>query len=567
MPRLRVSHGLAAAAVFSVAVNMLVLATPLYMLQVYDRVLATRNTDTLLYLTLIALFAIAIYGVMDAVRQEILVGIARWWEENARPKVFAGALRRSRYGGPIPTGIFTDVATTRSFLTGPSVMPLFDAPWVPFFIFVIWMMHPWLGLVAIGSALVLLSLAFLNDISTRKHLRKASLLQTRSDAQASQFVRGSDNVLAMGMTTSLTRLHKQASGEQIQAFGLAARRNARISGLSKSMRIAMQVAVLGVGALLVIRAEISAGAMIASSIILGRALAPLEQFIGAWRQMVNALDARRRLKSLIDETHTDSADHLKLPTPVGALALEDVYYAPKATGHNILENVSFGLEAGAALAIIGPSGSGKSTLCRLIVGAISPSSGQAKLDGAAFDQWNPGQLGETVGFVSQNSELFFGTVAQNIARFAEVEDETVVAAAKLAGCHEMILGLPGGYNSQVGDNGQFLSGGQRQRIALARAVYGEPKLVVLDEANAFLDVDGEFALLRAINELKQKKVTIVMVTHRTALLKPMDKLSVLRGGRLVAFGERDRVLKDLNLVRNQTGDGREAAGPGSQKAL
>ena len=548
-PRISLTRGLLVVALFSIALNLLVLTTPLYMLQVYDRVLATQSLDTLKFLTIIALVAVAAYAGLDAVRQSIMTGLARWWEENVRPTIFLSALAKARSGNRLGGSIYGDVSTVRAFLTGPSIAPIFDGPWVPFFITAIWLLHPWLGLTAIGAALLLLALAVINDLTTRKPLRKAALLTQRGDAHANQFLHSSDSVLAMGMGPTLVERQTQFHEEQISAFSIANNRSALVTGISRGVRIAVQIGILGIGAMLVIRNELSAGGMIAASIILGRALAPLEQLIGAWRQLINMRDARQRLRTLIDEADDDSLLHLSLPEPRGAIRIEDLTYAPAGTTRPIIDNVSMSIEPGEAIAIVGPSGSGKSTLCKLIVGAIVPGSGRVSLDGATLDQWSPRQFGKAVGYVSQSTELFAGTIAQNIARFEDAADATIIEAAKTAGCHDMILGLPKGYNSDIGDFGGFLSGGQRQRIALARAVYCKPRVVVFDEANAFLDVDGEFAFLKAIDFLKRHHSTIILVTHRTALLKPIDKVAILRGGRLVAFGDRDRVLRDLNPVR------------------
>ncbi|MEO1197719.1 MAG: type I secretion system permease/ATPase [Pseudomonadota bacterium] len=533
---------------FSVLLNLLVLTSPLYMMEVFDRVLSTRNLDTLLYLTLIALFAIAVYGVLDGVRLSILTGIAQWWEQRARPLLFSTVLAQVRSGNNESVGTFQDVSTVRQFLASPSVAPLFDAPWVPAFLAVIYLLHPYLGLFAIGAALALLTLAFINEIVTRKALRESSRMGSALSTETQQFLRGADLIEAMGMRRTLADRQLSAHASQLDTFGRAAHRGGMVSGMSKAVRFGVQVGILGLGAYLVVLGELTAGGMIAASIILGRALAPAEQLIGAWKTFVSAREAYGRVRGVLRAADT-AHDRTLLPAPKGDLFIDNVSYIPTGGTHPIVNEVSMGVAPGTAVALVGPSGSGKSTLCRMIVGAIPPNSGKIRIDGAEIDAWHPEQLGRDIGYVPQGFELFQGTVRQNISRFTEATDKAVVEAAKLAGCHDMVLSLGQSYDSQVGDGGRFLSGGQRQRVALARALFGEPKLIVLDEANAFLDVDGEAALLRAIAAMRDKGCAVILVTHRPSLLGPIDKVAIMRDGKLTRYGPRDEILRELNVVR------------------
>lgn len=537
--------------VVSVAINLLVLTSPIYMMQVFDRVLPTRSTDTLVYLSLIALAAVLVLGLLDGLRQSISVGMAQWWEQRIRPAVLDLALASARRGDPRPAGAFADIAAVRAAVAGPAIVPVFDAPWMPLYLAAIWMLHPMLGVTALAAAIVLAGLAFLNEIATRRLVAGNNQEQRSLDAEAQQFLRGADAVAAMGMATTVATRQFDGHAAQLRSFGRAGRVGGMIAGLGKGLRFAVQIAILGLGALLVLRGELTAGGMIAASIILGRALAPVEQLTGSYRTLISARQAHRRLKQLIASAPA-GAEPMLLPAPRGEVRLEAVTYVPAGGGKPVVEGVSFTLEPGTALGLIGPSGSGKTTLCRMIVGAIAPTRGAVRIDGTEVGHWNPDQLGRAVGYVPQTLDLFAGTVRQNIARFTDAPDPAVTAAAELAGCHAMIAGLPRGYDTELGDGGRLLSGGERQRIALARALFGDPRLLVLDEATAFLDAEGEAALLQAVATLRLRGASVIVVTHRPSLLGPINKVAILQKGRLTAFGDRDAILKQLRLVADAT---------------
>lgn len=533
----------------SVFVNILTLVSPVYTLEIFDRVLPTRSVDTLLYLTLIALFLIALLGMFDALRQSVLSHIASWWTETNRPLVFATTLRLSRMGGEPAADPLTDVQTVRNFMSGQSVIPLFDAPWVPFFVIAIWILHPLLGALALVSSIILFLLALITDAIGRRPTLEAAVAQSQLDRSAANYLRGADPVSAMGMESTLTDQQVTGQLRQTAVLQRAVTSGATIAGISKSIRIAVQMLIMGLGAYLVVNLDLTAGGMIAASIILGRALAPVEQMIGAWRTLINARDANRRIVSLLN-LNEGGLDQLLLPTPRGEVTARGLRYEIRTVPRPIINGVSIDLNPGTITGLVGPSGSGKSTLCRLLVGSATPTAGTVRIDGADLQDWHPDQIGPAIGYMSQGYELFTGTVRENIARFRDdATDEEVVSAAAAAGCHDTILQLPQGYASQVGEGGRFLSAGQRQRISLARALFRSPRLIVLDEPNAFLDGDGEVALAETVTALKSAGCTLLIVTHRPGLLRVVDRIAVMRDGRIEALDSRDVILQRLNSPR------------------
>jgi PrtD family type I secretion system ABC transporter len=542
------------AALFSTFINVLVLTTSLYMWQVYDRVLASRSFDTLCYLTLIALVALLALGLLEVARSHLLVNASAWLEQRLGPATFARALDNGLRGAAYRTEALRDLREVRNFLGSPSILVLFDAPWAPLFMAVIYVLHPLLGVVATGAALVLLALAVLNDVATRRQLKAASESGARALRRAEAGVRNAEIVDALGMQQNLLR---RWAHDNIEAIGLqarAARRGGIVLGLSKAFRLAVQVLMLGTGAYLVLRQELTGGAMIAGSIILARALAPIEQAIGAWKQVQGARAAYRRLDVCFAEPPR-RPDAMPLPQARGDLEVEHVSFAVAALGtagggRIILKDISLELRAGEALVVLGPSAAGKSTLARLLVGLQQPGSGHVRLDGADLFPQSREAVGPQLGYLPQEVALFSGTVAENIARLAgEPNPGGVVEAAQTAGCHEMILRLPQGYETEIGDGGAQLSGGQRQRIALARALYGRPTLVVLDEPNSNLDAEGEAALAQALIALKARRTTVVLISHRPTFLTSVDKALVLRDGTAEFFGHLPDALSRLQAAR------------------
>jgi PrtD family type I secretion system ABC transporter len=536
---------------FSLAINILQLASPLYMMQVFDRVLASRSGDTLVMLTLITVLAVAVMALLDAIRSQMLVRVGNWLDDRLGPTVFSGALRTALRSDPARAAQgLRDLATVRGFMTGPSVTPLLDAPWTPIFIVALFVLHPMLGLVGMLGGAVLFGLAILNEFVTKRPLREAGLAATKSHQRAEAALRNAEVIRAMGMGEGVLRLWRRESVGTMEAQRAAGTRGVAVLALSRFSRITVQTVILGAGAWLVIQHEASAGAMFASSFLLGRALAPVENAISTWKSLVAARLARRRLAELVSAMPAEEAG-MELPRPQGELVVERVVFVPPGGDEPTLRGVSFELAPGEVLGVIGPSAAGKSTLARLIAGTWTPTAGKVRLDGADIAVWHDSNGSHHVGYLPQDIELFAGTVRDNIARLGEASPSDIIEAAKLVGLHEVIMRLPRGYNSEIGEAGLKLSGGQRQRIGLARAIFGKPRLVVLDEPNASLDHEGEEALHKAIAKLKSMGTTIVMIAHRPSILGLADKLLLLRNGMVDAYGSRTEVIAKLNAANRQ----------------
>ncbi|HRK95087.1 MAG TPA: type I secretion system permease/ATPase, partial [Rhodospirillales bacterium] len=533
---------------FSLFINVLVLTSPIYMMQMYDRVLSSGRVETLVFLTLIAGLAILVMGALEVVRGRLLARIGGWMETSLSPELIGSSLRSALVGAQATAQPLRDLGTVRAFLGGTGVNAIFDAPWAPIFLAIIYWLHPVLGLIGIGAAVVLLAIAVLNELWSRRLLREAGRLTLANTQRADAAIRNAGVFHAMGMLDGflfgwMGRTERAQSG-QLQASD----RSAVIIGASKFFRVFVQILILGAGAYLVLRDELTSGGMIAASILLGRALAPVDQAIGAWKSMVAARDAFDRIKRLLDQFPPRPAA-MPLPAPRGQLACEGVTYVVHGRDRPILNQVTFTLAAGDVLGVIGPSAAGKSTLCKVLVGMWVPTHGHARLDGADLSAWPPSQLGQFIGYLPQDVELFSGTIRDNIARLIPDPDPAaVVEAARIAGVHDMILRLPKGYESEIGEGGSFLSGGQRQRIGLARALFGRPQLIVLDEPNASLDAEGEESLIAAIRTAQGWGATVVLVAHAPRVLQPANKLLFLRDGRSELFGERDAVLAKLRAV-------------------
>ena len=530
------------AGLFSFAINVLLLVPAIYMLQVFDRVLSSRSEETLVMLSAGALLALAMMAVLDVLRARLLaacgVALDRW----LGPSVLQGLLQQTaRLGGTEHLNGLRDVGTLRGFLVGAGVISLFDAPWLPLFLLLIYLFHPVLGLVAIAGALLMLALAALNERFTRRPLERVQAEGRRSGRFIDSLTRNAEVVSALGMQRAVTQRWGVLNEATLREQREASRLGATFSGLTKLTRQAIQMTMLGVGAYLVISQHLSAGVMIASTIILGRALAPVEMLVGGWRALVDVRSAWSRLTKLL-EANPAAAPGTELPAPRGSVSVERVTFAFPRAERPVLRGVSFSLPSGESLGIIGPTAAGKSTLARLLIGVWKPLSGAARLDGVDVSAWERAQLGPYIGYVPQAVDLFAGTVAENIARLAAPDSAAVVRAAQRAHAHDMILRLPKGYDTETGEAGEGLSPGQRQRIALARALYGEPRLVVLDEPNANLDAEGDDALMRAMHDLKLAGVTVVVIAHRPSLLGGVDKLLVLKDGAAAQFGPRAEIM-------------------------
>ncbi|MFN4090749.1 MAG: type I secretion system permease/ATPase [Alphaproteobacteria bacterium] len=528
--------------VFSLGVNLLMLTVPVYMMQMFDRVVPSRNVDTLLWLSLIAVVALGVMAALEGVRGRLMVRLANWFDRELSGPLLAGAFNDSlRTGGARGAQPLRDLAQVRATLTGGGLFPLFDAPWVPIFIVVIFLLHWHLGIIAVVGGVIVFACAMLNDVTTREPLKEANAAGARSLYRADAVVRNADVVAAMGMMTDLVRRWGRDNEGGLSKQIEASDRANIITSSAKLARMLVQIGMLGYGAWLVTLHELTGGGMIAASIILGRAMAPLEQSIGAWRGLVAARSSFRNICELLERTPA-VGEGMKLPVPTGRLSVEALTFVPPGSREPLLRNVGFQLQPAEVLGLIGASAAGKTTLARLLVGSWEPTAGHVRLDGADVAGWEAVDRGRHVGYLPQDVELFEGTIRENIARLGEASDEAVVAAAELAGVHEMILRLPQGYDTQIGEGGLRLSGGQRQRIALARAVFGTPRLIVLDEPNSNLDNEGELALTHAIRRLQASGTTIVIIAHRPSILSHVDKLLVLRQGMVEAFGPRDEIM-------------------------
>ena len=533
------------AALFSLAINLLLLAPPLYTLQVFDRVLSSSSRETLLVLTFAALVALALMALLDVLRARLLVAGGVLLDRRIGPQVLDGLLAQTaKLNGAAYLNGLRDVNTLRGFLGGAGLIALFDAPWLPLFVLLIFLFHPVLGAVALAGAVLMLLLAYLNERLTRYPLEHAQAQARRAGRFIDANVRNAEVVSALGMLQAVTQrwthLNDGALREQAKLNSVGA----TFSGLTKFARQLVQLAMLAAGAFLVVAQDLTAGLMIAATILLGRALAPVESLVAGWRSLAEARAAWRRLGALL-QANPAARPGTELPAPQGRLELEQVLFKPPGAERPTLRGISFHLEPGEALGLIGPSASGKSTLVRLAVGVWTPLAGTVRLDGADVAAWPRERLGPHLGYLPQDVELFGGTVAENIARLTEPDATEVIRAAQRAQVHELVLRLPNGYDTDIGECGQALSPGQRQRIGLARALYGRPRLVVLDEPNANLDHEGEVALLRTLQTLKAEGVTVVIVAHRPSLLRGVDKLLVLREGVMELYGPRAEIMARL----------------------
>lgn len=546
-------YAFGACLLFSLVINVLMLVSPIYMLQVYDRVLTTGHVETLVMITLMVVIAVVIMSVLDGLRAAINTRVGCWLNDRLGPILLECCVRGRLQNGALGAQPLRDLSQVQGFIAGHGLTAFFDAPWVPIYVALIWLLHPLLGAVAIGAAVVLLLLSVANEMATRKTTNAAVQAQIQATNTADLAIRNADVVTAMGMLPALTRRWWFLNKDAMDGMRRAGDFGSIILSLTKFVRLLVQIGVLGIGAWLVLQSQLTAGGMVAASILLGRALAPVELAIGVWRTFLDARLAYGRLKAVIREFPPEP-ERTRLPTPTGQLLVNNVSFMAPRSNHLLLNGVSFAAEPGETVAIIGPSGAGKSTLCRLVVGINRPNLGEIRIDGSPLHHWNTAQLTSLVGFLPQDVEMFSGSVRENIARMREVPDDQIVRAALLAHAHEMIQNLPQGYDTQIGDGGIRLSGGQRQRIGLARAVFGSPRLIILDEPNANLDQAGESALAGAIRNLKAFGAVLIIVGHRPSTLALADKILVLKEGCVAMFGPRADVIQNLSSL-NHSNDG------------
>jgi ATP-binding cassette, subfamily C, bacterial exporter for protease/lipase len=537
--------------IFSAIINLLMLTPSLYMLQVYDRVLASRNETTLLMLTLMMLGAYLFMSALELVRSFVLVRIGAQLDMKLNKRVYTAAFEQNlKRAGASAGQSLQDLTNIRQFLTGNALFAFFDAPWFPIYLIVIFLFEPTLGFFALGSTVVLIALAYINERVSKKPLMEANTMAIASSTVATNNLRNAEVIESMGMLPNLIHRWFALHGRFLKLQGEASEKAGIVTALTKFFQTALQSCVLGLGALLAIEGKISPGMMIAASILLGKTLAPVQLLISVSKSWSSTRSAYQRLTTLLSENPPRQSG-MSLPKPLGAMSVETVTAAPPGAQVAVLKGLSFEIQPGDALGVIGPSGSGKSTLARLLVGVWPAAAGKVRLDGADIYQWNKDELGPHIGYLPQDVELFAGTIADNIARFGEIDSEKVIEAARRAGVHDMVLHFPKGYDTVLGDGGAGLSGGQKQRIALARAMYGDPSLIVLDEPNSNLDDVGEQALVAAIVDMRKRGKTVVLITHRTTVISVTSKLLLLRDGAAQMFGPTNDVMNALQKAQQQ----------------
>ena len=528
-------------ALISVGVNLLMLVSPIFMLQVFDRVLTTGHLETLYGLLAIAFFSLVFFAIFDALRQIVLLRAVNWMERQAGEAAIYETL--ARQGNP--SAMFRNIGLVRSFVGSPGIFALLDAPWILVFTAVLWWMHPLLGISALTGAVILLLIGVVMELVNRRPLGKASAHQYETQSILEGALANIDAVVAMGMTSLIKDRWKTSTDAALSQKRIAGEQSAVLSGLAKAMRTVIQISVLAIGAVMVVKGELTAGGMIASSILLGRCLAPVEQGIGAWRNFIQARLAWGELRAFKPrETEQPS---MSLPDPKGELKVSGLSFHRPGFSAPVLDNINLQLAPGSIFLLMGPSGSGKSTLSRLLVGAEHAQEGQVTLDGRMLSGWNRDELGKFIGYLPQDAALLPGSIRENIARFREVDPKTVVQAAQLAGVDLMIRGLPDGYDTMINPDGSCpMSAGQRQRIGLARALFCNPRLVVLDEPNSNLDTDGEQALRLALSQIRKAGACIIIISHRPSLLKIADQIGIMSNGKLIHQGKKNEIISVLS---------------------
>jgi PrtD family type I secretion system ABC transporter len=525
----------------SAALNLFGLTLPLYLLQVYDHVIPSRSMDTLLMLSLIVVLALGVHAILESIRKEILTRIGEWLDDRIQPWLIDGALAAAgRNDASGASQAWRDAAAIRSFFSGGSIASLFDAPWTPIFLVALVLIHPLLGGIAVVGCLLMFMCALLNERLTNRPLALAAVASARSQHRLDGLLRNAEAITAMGMLPGVARLLRDDHKEATEAMSQANLRSSKVQSASRFLRLLTQVLVMAAATWLVVHRDLSPAAIFASSILLGRGLGPVENAIGTWKAFAAARIAFRRLQKLMASVPMQPA-LMKLPEPDGFVAIERLTYLPSGAEQPVLKRVSFTLTPGQVLGVVGPSGAGKTTLGRLIAGTLQPTAGHVRVDGADVSVWQASGGHGYFGYLPQDVELLSGSVRDNIARLQETDSKKVIDAATLVGLHETIMRLPEGYDTDIGEAGKRLSGGQKQRLGLARAFFGEPKVVVLDEPNASLDIEGETALQNAISTMRDRGTTVIIIAQRLGVLAVADKILVLSQGAIDTIGERNQV--------------------------
>jgi PrtD family type I secretion system ABC transporter len=555
--------------IISFVISILLLTQPIYMLQVYDRVLPSSSLNTLAFLSVITLAAIIVLGLLEVFRQLYASRLAIRLESELGASAFlAGAHSQNAEIGD--TQPLRDLATVRNFISSRILQSLFDLPFVPIFLLLLIFIHPYLFLLTLAGLAIVALVAWANQSGVEDSGKKTSENSMRAMASAQAFTRSAETIRAMGMTRNTVGIWGKAEADALRSIDETTAINAWYGGLSRSIRLLLQIAIMGVGAWLVIDGKMTPGMIFATTMISGRALQPIDQLVAGWRQIFDARLAWDRLQKALSNSEAQMAPKTDLPSPTGELMVENLIYIPpgRKAAEPLIKRLTFRIPAGTSVGLIGPSGAGKSTLARLICGAIDPTQGNIRIDKADIKQWDRDRLGKHIGYLAQDADLLPGTVAQNIARFSpDASDESIVLAAKKAQVHDMILGLPGGYGALLGPGGMALSGGQRQRIGLARAFFGNPKLLVLDEPNSNLDAEGDAALDRALQQAKADKITVVLVTQRKSSADKLDNLMIVRDGQIEDYGPREKVIEKQNAKLREFMLKQQAAAPSQSRAL
>jgi len=561
--KLSLSRPIVEIGIFSTVINLLLLVMPLYMLQVYDRVIPSSSYDTLAYISVISVFALIVLGVLEAVRALYANRLAARMDLTYGPRLFRAAIEspRATLGEAQP---LRDLATVRNFIGSRTIFYLFDLPYGPFFIALLYLVHPVLFGIALAGAILMVILAVANQRATAASGKTASEALNSALTSAQLFARNAETVRTLGMVGGATDQWGRRFARSLRASDRLVTVNATYGSISRGLRLLLQIAMYGFGGYLTLKGEMTAGMIFAASMVSARAMQPLDQIVGSWKQITDANLAWKRISRLM-ENDAETPSRLDLPAPEGAIAVESlVYYVPDGANGAppLIKGINFALPAGRTLAVVGPSRAGKSTLVRLLVGAVAPYSGTVRLDGADIASWDRELLGSHIGYLAQEVELFPGTIAENIARFdADASSEAIMAAAERAEVHRMILSQPDGYDTRIGPMGVRLSGGERQRIGLARAFFGDPKLIVLDEPNANLDGEGEAALARAVLAAKSRGCTVVVITHRPSLASECDDILMLRDGRIEHYGAAGDVMRRIMPGAGRSLSGSDAGAP------